>query len=106
MGDDDDAAIGGTPHISNQFHDLLSIGSVQGGGRLVAHQQLRLIDQGPGNGDTLLLPSGRQAVFLRYFGFDSEYLEAEYLDEPAGSWAGVNLPASLVRRVPLEIPKL
>ena len=50
---------GCTATLRQQFHHGVAGVGVEGGGRLVAHQQLRLVDQGAGDGDALLLPAGQ-----------------------------------------------
>src|SRR5439155_19664592 len=42
---------------AQQLHDVAPRVGVQGSGRLVADQEPRLVDQGPGNRHTLLLPA-------------------------------------------------
>jgi hypothetical protein len=45
-------------HLFDQPHDGLTGRAVESGGRLVAHQQLRRIDQRASDGDALLLAPG------------------------------------------------
>ena len=51
--------------VAQQFHDLTTGFMVQGTGRLVADDELRVVHQRAGNGDLLLLPArelGRSGV--------------------------------------------
>jgi hypothetical protein len=50
--------IGAEGDLGEEFYHRVSGLSVEGGGRLIAQDQARLVDQGPGNGHALLLPAG------------------------------------------------
>ena len=58
---DNQAVIG---DFLEQFHDLHRRGSIQGAGRFVRQQDIRVIDQGPGNGNSLHLAAGHLVRFL------------------------------------------
>ena len=55
MGDDDDRGPLLAGHVLKNLQNLLAGLVVQGPGRLVAEQELGLLGQGAGDGDTLLL---------------------------------------------------
>ena len=57
--DHDDGPAGLHGHLLQQFHDRLARVGVEGRGRLVADQQLRLVNQGAGDGHALLLAAGQ-----------------------------------------------
>src|SRR5262249_24320372 len=58
---DDHRAVGLDGHAADQFHDALSQLAVQGRRRLVADQEPRPVDQGPGDGHALLLAARKLA---------------------------------------------
>jgi hypothetical protein len=57
VGDDDNGPAGLKGHPLKQLHDILAGLRVQSGGRFVADQQVRVVDQGAGDSDSLLLPA-------------------------------------------------
>ena len=61
MGDDDDGAVGGAGDVAEQIEDDLAVVGVERGGGLIADDQRRLVDQGAGDGDALLLAAGEFA---------------------------------------------
>jgi len=66
MCDYDDTAIRRAPYFTQELHDLLAVGSIQGGSRFIADEQAWLVDQSPRNSDPPLLASGE--VFRDEFG--------------------------------------
>ena len=67
VGDDHDGPVGPDGRLAEQLHHGQAGLVVERGGRLVADQQARLVDQGPGDRDPLLLAAGelrRQALGL------------------------------------------
>ena len=64
VGDQDD----GDPLLLVQFakelDDLAAGAGIEIPGRLVSHQDIRIVDECPGDGDALLLPAGELAVMV------------------------------------------
>lgn len=55
VGDDNHGSVGGAGDVLEQIHHGVAGLAVEGGGGFVADHQTRIVDQGPGNGDALLL---------------------------------------------------
>ena len=62
MGDHDDQAVLG--NLLEQVHDLHGSGRVEGAGGLVGKENLRVVDEGAGNGHALHLAAGKLARAL------------------------------------------
>ena len=56
--DHDDRSAGAVERFQ-QVHDLVAGGRVEVAGRLVGEDDVGIVDQGPGDGDALLLPAGK-----------------------------------------------
>jgi hypothetical protein len=65
MGDDDDTAARGAGDFVHKFHDATTILAVEGGGGFVGDEEARFVDEGAGDGDTLLLAAGELGGALR-----------------------------------------
>src|SRR5215831_3059595 len=59
VSDDDDRAIGLDRARREKVHHGLTRRMIERGGRLVAHDDARLMDESPGKSDSLLLAAGK-----------------------------------------------
>ena len=75
VGDDDDGALGRAGDLTEEFEDDLAVLGIERGGRLVADDKRRLVDEGTGDGDALLFAAGE---FVRSFfpaGAEADFFE-------------------------------
>ena len=88
---DDDATFGRTGQVADHLHDLGAGVLIEGRGRFVADQERRLVHEGAGDGDALLLAAGERvgAAFLAA-------LEADLVEDRQGARVGFVMMATIL----------